>query len=505
VLAQKVASFVGDQDKMTSLFAVCLISAVFSRPMERIRSLIPSEASSVFECYATALQYEAPLKIDYGKRPYRLAPGICHLPEISPDGLTYVFKVRTIGVTAYDVARSIEKLRDRNNPSPNAWMVKDVESVYARDEKNLVVRLRKRCHYFPWLMAMPQTSVVLENGKGTGPFELSLWRKNHEMVFIRKNVATLPKDPERVDKVRYLVIDDMMTQWLMFLKGEIDFIEDLSRDSLDAVLSDAGILDRTGSMSHSSDLLQLMYLGFNTRDAVFSDNPALRRALCSAFNFDLWKKFQNDLVERATTPVPKGVSGRYEGEFEYSYNLKRAKELLSLAGYPGGIDPNTGRRLELTLTIGRPTQQSRELGELLSSFFDAIGIKLKLDFMTWSAYLEAINEGRTQMFLLSWLGDYPDAQNFLQLFYSPYFRPGPNRGGYRNQEFDAYYEKALDSLDEDERNKYWIKCQQIICSDCPVLLLGYRKSFVVSKKSLKGYIPGDFQYGRESELRIGRR
>jgi peptide/nickel transport system substrate-binding protein len=122
--------------------------------------------------------------------------------------------------------------------------------------------------------------------------------------------------------------------------------------------------------------------------------------------------------------------------------------------------------------------------------------------MTWDAFLTAVNEGRVQMFSLAWVGDYPDAQNFLQLFYSKHRRPGPNRFAYCNQEYDEIYEKALEAESEIERLECWRQCQEIIRSDLPLIMLDYKKSFVVAKKSLKGYCSGDFQFGRENLFRI---
>jgi ABC-type transport system substrate-binding protein len=487
---------------MNFLFAAIAIAAVFVRPMERVRSYDPMNAVSTYDCYACGLLYETPLAVDYKVRPYRLVSGVTQLPEISRDGKTYEFKILKKGITPENVIRSIDRIRDPKNVSPNAWLLKDVESVEKTSDDSFVIRLKRRSHYFPWILALPQMGIVLDDGSGTGPFELRFWRKNHEMRFVRRNIDQLGADSCRVDEVRYLVVDDPMTQWLMFLKGELNFIEDLSRDNLDAILSEDSLLDNAQAVSFKGDILQFDFIGFNMEDKVLGNNLALRRALNASFNFPEWKRFLNSLAEHATTPVPHGISGRIEDDFEYAYNIEKAKRLMVEAGYPDGVDSKTGRRLELTLTMGKASQQSREMGELIASFFEKIGVKLNLDFMTWDAFLTAVNEGRVQMFSLAWVGDYPDAQNFLQLFYSKHRRPGPNRFAYCNQEYDEIYEKALEAESEIERLECWRQCQEIIRSDLPLIMLDYKKSFVVAKKSLKGYCSGDFQFGRENLFRI---
>lgn len=490
---------------MNLLTAALAIAAVFVRPMERVRTCDPMHAVSTYECYASSLLYETPLTVDYAARPYALRSGVVELPKISKDGRTYEFKVIKKEISPDVIIGSMKRILDPGNVSPNAWLLKDVESVEKTSDDSFVIRLKRRSHYFSWVMALPQLGVVLPDGSGTGPFRLKFWRKNHEMEFVRKNLHLLGDDPGRIDVVRYLVVDDPMTQWLMFLKGELNFIEDLSRDNLDAILAEGSLLENADAASYKGDILQLDYIGFNMQDKVLGNNVFLRRALNASFNFSEWKKFLNSLAEHATTPVPYGISGRVEEDFEYSFNLEKAKSLMIEAGYPGGIDPKTGRRLELTLTLGRASQQTREMGELFASFFEKIGVKLNLDFMTWDAFLSAVNEGRVQMFSMAWVGDYPDAQNFLQLFYSKHLRPGPNRVAYCNEEYDRLYERALNVESDDERMECWRACQEIIRSDVPLIMLDYKKSFVVGKKSLKGYRPGDFQFGREAFFRIEKR
>ena len=218
------------------ILASLVLAATFTRTMERVATLDPAFSQSVYDSRVVQLLYEPLLKVDYLARPYTLTAGYCELPEVSPDGLVYTF--RTLRGPAKDVVDSLERLRDPDLVSPNSWLLKSVDTIEATDEKTVVFRMKSRCHFFPWLMAMSPTSVVRPDGTGTGPFELTSWRKNHEMVFTRK----VP-EPGRFDAVRYLVIDDLSTQWLMFLRGELDFLGDISKDNWDVVMGKDGNLD----------------------------------------------------------------------------------------------------------------------------------------------------------------------------------------------------------------------------------------------------------------------
>ena len=184
--------------------------------------------------------------------------------------------------------------------------------------------------------------------------------------------------------------------------------------------------------------------------------------------------------------MPPQVAGALTEPSPYAFDLEKAKRLMAEAGYPGGIDPQTGRRLTLTLAIGRASQDSREAGELLASFFERIGVKLELRFYTWDAFLKAVNEGRVQLYRMGWVGDYPDAENFLQLFHSRNVSPGPNHSAYCNPEFD----EAFDA--EDFR-----RCQEILREDCPWIFTHFNKANSLVRPRVGNYLPSDFPYGQE--------
>ena len=467
---------------MIGVGIVGLLAATFACPMERVSSLQPWDAQSAYDSYAVQLIYETPLAIDYAARPYRLVPGYCELPEVSEDGLVYRLKVKQ-GRAAKDVVTSLQKLYEPT--CPNGWIVKDVASITAPDDETVEIRLKRKLRYFPWLLAMSSCAVVAPDGRGTGPYELVSWRKNHKMEFIHRSPS-----PLTFTSIKYLVIDDLSTQWLMFLKGEVDYLKEVSRDNWESVVDAEGRLNpelaALGISLHTKPSLETMYCGINMKDPVLGPNRKLRQALNAAFDFPAWEKFNLYRVVESSGPVPPGIADRLETPFQYRYDLEKAKRLVAEAGYPNGIDPQTGRRLVLTLAIGRADQASREAGELMAAFYEKIGVKLEMDFMTWDAFLKAVNESRVQMYRMAWVADYPDAQNFLQLFYGPNKSPGVNHSNYENPEYDAAY----------ERDDY-IACQEILREDCPWIFTHYGKTCSLTGPKVGNFIPSDFPYGNE--------
>ena len=489
---------------MTALCAVGSLATtermIYRQAFGRVASMDPLRAGDEMCAKAVALVYEPLLEVDYYARPYRLKSCVCELPSVSSDGCVYTFRIREGGVKfrngnpvkATDIKRCLDRLADKTNASPGMWTMASVKTVEVADDQTVVITLKKPLHVFKWLMAMPFTGVMAEDGTGSGAYWLKHWRKNHEMVFERNPTY---RDKVAIDELRFYVVDDVSTQWLMFLGGELDYLGSVSRDNWDAVIGKDGDLlpqlKSKGMTLKTSSSLSVFYVGFNMKDPVLGPNKKLRQALNCAFDFPAWQRFLNNRILPSNGPLPPGIDGRLETPFAYAYDEAKAKKLLAEAGYPNGVDPKTGRRLHLEISIGRATQDAREMAELMASFYDRVGIELVARYMTWDAFLTAVNEGRTQMFNLGWIGDYPDPENFMQLFHSKNVPPGANHGAYINPAFD----KAFDSLD-------WKTAQEIVREDCPWVFLHSPKVYSLIWNRVENYIPTDFVYGIEKHLRL---
>jgi len=200
--------------------------------------------------------------------------------------------------------------------------------------------------------------------------------------------------------------------------------------------------------------------------------------------------------------VPPGVAGAREDEPPYGYDLARARRLLAEAGYPEGQDPATGRRLKLTLELGSADNpEARQGAEVMASFCERIGVVLEPSYNNWPAFLKKIEQRQAQLFTLTWMGDYPDAQNFLQLFASENASPGPNRSNYRSAEFDRRY-RAMTALPESpEREALCRAATDVVLEDCPWILMAHPMAFTVRHARLRNYRRHDFNWGMEKYWR----
>ncbi|HKL22703.1 MAG TPA: ABC transporter substrate-binding protein, partial [Tichowtungia sp.] len=261
----------------------------------------------------------------------------------------------------------------------------------------------------------------------------------------------------------------------------------------------------------SSPTLDIYYLGFNWDDPVLGEiddpeqnlrNRKLRQALSCAYDFELMNQFMNNRLYPIGGPIPQPLAGSLDKPSPYSFNLEKARRLLVEAGVPDGIDPATGRRLELTMELGSATANTRQMMELMADMYRKIGIVLNANFNTWPAFIEKMNRRQAQMFQLGWVADYPDAENFLQLFYSKNESPGPNHANYRNAEFDRMYEKIRTMQDSPERTAIYKQMAEIVIEECPWIFLYQPMDFGLTHTWVENYVSHAFPYGMGKYRRI---
>ncbi len=550
----------------------------------RIRSFDPAGVADIASVKALSRIYEGLLQYHYLDRPYRVVPLLAdRMPEVSEDGLTYTFSIRSDvyfqndpcftetggtgrAVRAGDFVYAIKRVADVKNASGGYWVFDDrirgldafreasradgptdydrpVEGLQAPDDRTLRIRLKEPYPQLLYVLTMQYAAAVPreaveyygdafgQNPVGTGPFLLEDWKRNYRVEYRRnprwEETGRIDRYPRQgtpadraagrladagrplplADGVIDYVVGDEQTRWLMFLRGQFDRFGQVARANWDAVIApDRGLDQRFRDMGISlvsRPTLDTFYLGFNMDDPVVGDNRALRQALTCAFNREQWVQLHNDRIQAANGPVPPALAGHLEDASPFAYDPDRARALLAEAGYPDGIDPETGRPLEITLTIGSADNaEIRQSSELFASFMREIGVDFQLEYMHWPAFLQKVDRRDVQIYRLGWIADYPDAQNFLQLFYGPNSSPGSNHSNYDNPAYDRLYEQLRTLPASEEKTRLVKEMGRMLVEDCPWIFLHHRMSYSLHHGWLRNVKHHDFPYGVEKYRRV---
>ncbi|MBI2711544.1 MAG: hypothetical protein HYX41_01600 [Bdellovibrio sp.] len=401
-----------------------------------------------------------------------------------------------------------------------------VEGIQALDDYTLQFKL---VHPYPQLLhilalsfssPVPREAIaeygdekgnLTDHPVGTGPFVLTSWSRNHEIILdknpkfrselypstgseeFQKNGMLIDsgKKLPLLDRIRMVVLKEEQPRWLNFMKGQLDLIE-LPKDNFkEAITHQVNLtpdLVKKGMHLSIETGVVTRFVSFNMKDKFLGTNKFLRQAISSAIDRDAWiQTFTNGTGRKMSSVVPPGVPDRPNlAQMKYDYNLVRAKELLKKAGYPKGA----GLPIFKFDLRGAATQD-RQLGEFFVDQLSKVGVRLEIQSNTFPAFLQKLREGNLQISYGGWSMDYPDAENIYQLFYGPNRPPGANDTSYDHPVVNKSYEQLAMLESSPARLALAAKMEDQIQEDCPIAMGYYEAPYHISQPWLMNYRGSD--------------
>ncbi len=496
-----------------------------------LTSLDPAFARNQANIWAQTQLFNGLVELDSALRP---APALARAWSVSADARTYRFQLRPgvrfhddacFGATgrgravrAADVVYSFRRLLDAGTASTGGWIFRgkvlsDAAGVpldsafFAPDDSTVIVRLQQPFAAFLSLLSMPYAFVVPpeavarygrdfgQHPVGTGPFRFHLWAEGSALV-LHRNPTYWRRDARNrrlpyLDAVQISFIGDKKTEFLTFLQGKLDFLSGIRESSRDLILRPDGQVrpDFAGKFRvEKIPYLNTEYLGFQLDSATLREpTPAVRdRRVRQALSYAIDRRaYVRFLLSSVGRPGESGMVPPALASFDekavpgYTYDPARARALLAAAGYGPG-----GRPLQLKLST---VAEKREQAEFLQQQWAAVGAAVTLDINQGPAHQELVDNGKAAFWTKSWLGDYPDAENYLALFYSPNFSPaGPDKTHYQSAEYDHLYEAALREPNEAARQLLYQQLDRLMLAECPVIVLYYDEVVRLTQPNVRG-------------------
>ena len=444
-----------------------------------------------------------------------IKPSVAKSWKISEDGKTYIFHLRndikfhndislkntSRKVTAYDFEYSFKRLTNPKTASPGAWVFNNVLKengkyhFIALNDSTLEIKLKNPFPPFLGILTMQYCSVIPHEsveyyGKefrkhpvGTGPFYLIKWEENIKMI-LRKNPEYFEtvngKQIPFIDGVSITFLIDKMTAFMEFVKGNIDMISGITPQYKDELLTSNGTLRKKYRKKFkllTAPYLNTEYLGILVDTTIKKvknsplKNKKIRQALNYGFDREKIIKFLRNGIGTPGTKgiIPKGLPG-YDStsDYGYNYNPDKCQNLLQEAGYD-----QKNPLPSITLTT---TPEYLDIVKLIQAQLAESGITIKIDVSPPAAMREMKAHSKLLFFRSSWIADYPDAENYLSLFYSKNFAPnGPNYTHFSSLEFDSLYLQSFITLSNDQRIKLYSKMDSLMMKNAPVIILYYDK------------------------------
>jgi len=350
---------------------------------------------------------------------------------------------------------------------------------------------------------------------GTGAYMLSENNPNRRMVLSRnpnfhEDVYPTQGDPEDkkdglladagkrlpfIDEAIFSLEKEDIPYWNKFMQGYYD-ASGISSDTFDKAIS----FSQTGNAQLSEELKQrnihllttvqptTIYMGFNMLDPVVGGydekHRKLRQAISIAIDYEQYIAiFNNGRGISAFSPIPPGIFGYRKGAaginpyvYEWHDNkaerktINQARQLLAEAGYPDGINAQTGKPLLINFDTAASGSDSKAWFDWLRKQFDKIHVQLNIRNTDYNRFQDKMSKGNAQLFNWGWNADYPDPENFLFLLYGPNSKvktQGENAANYSNPEYDRLFVRMKNMSDTPQRQAIIDKMLALVQRDAP--------------------------------------
>jgi peptide/nickel transport system substrate-binding protein len=414
-----------------------------------------------------------------------IQPGLADGWEISEDGLTYTFTLKT-GVSFHsgkefssaDVKYTFERwLADEASPSAHNFSA--ISGIEAPDPTTVIFTLSRPNNLLldqfsiGWAAILNQESVEAAGDQygvsvvdGTGPFAFVSWQRNQSLVLKRHEAYTWGapvfsnQGPAWLDGIEIRIIPEAATRIAEFQAGNVHLVANVPSADVERLTNADGVSIVT------YDQLQTIYLGMNQAVAPTSD-LAVRQAIIHAINTDeIVFGAYFGLGTPAVTMVHPATPGYWDGAAELApaFDPERARTILDDAGWTGngdGVREKDGVRLELPLWVLNTTEATLT-AQILEQQLAEVGIQLVTEQFEESAWFEATRSGEQTAFTARVFYETADVLYFL--FHSAQM-PAPNRFAYSVPEVDAWLDDSRANPDPAVVQEAYRSIQERVLAD----------------------------------------
>jgi dipeptide transport system substrate-binding protein len=448
-----------------------------------------------------------------------LVPGLAESWSISPDGLTYTFKLRhgvkwqsnasfkpTRDLNADDVVFSFTRMFDKSNPfyqSANGnfpefvdLVAPNLQSIDKIDDYTVVLKLKAPlAPLLPSLSMQPfsilsaeYAAALQKSGKlgaldqepiGTGPFSFASYQKDAVIRFrafpdFWGAKGAQPDRVAKVDNLVFVITPDASVRYAKLRTNECQIARYPNPADLPAMRANPDLKVQEAAIAGTN------YIGFRV-DRKPLDDKRVRLALAQAIDMPSLVKavFQGGGTPAASL-VPPSLWGYDESLKPYKYDPDGAKKMLAEAGYPNGFTID----LWAIPVVRAYMPNGRRTAEMIQADWAKIGVTANIVTYEWGEYLKRSRAGEPSVGMLGGTWDYPDPSEILLGFVCD--SPG-NAIHWCNKAYTDAVLKANVVSSQAERAQLYVAADEAVYNDVPLVRLADVKAYVPVRKNVEGF------------------
>jgi peptide/nickel transport system substrate-binding protein len=396
-----------------------------------------------------------------------ITPRLAREWTVSEDGKIYVFSLIENATfhdgtlfTADDVVWTFDRLRDPEVDSPTKDLYSNIESVEATDQFEVTFTLKESNPFFLYdlsdnhaLILKADTPDPVSDFMGTGPFKLVSYSPEDRLV-VEANEDYFLRDRPMLEKIEFIFFNDQTAQVEALRSGQVDLVMLISADLFNTIREEPGLIPLEVA-TNSFDLVRLR------ADRAPGDDPRLMQALRLATDrqaiFDLVLQGYGALGK--DTPIGPMYSQYFDKDLQLpERDVEAAKQLLTEAGYPDGIDlvlhtPDTGNRPNLAV--------------VLKDQWSEAGIDVEVIVEPESVYYGADGWLAVDLGITGW-GSRPYPQFYIDTMLV--CGANWNESHFCDDEFDRLANLAGTTLNEDQRVDAYNQIQALLVDRGPTMI-----------------------------------
>ena len=462
------------------------------------RSLDPALSTDVPTGEMVALAFDGLTQFDPDGR---LLPGLADRWTALDEGRRYVFHLRAgvkfhdgTPLTAAAVRASLLRVLAPGTKGGRPWPLypiagaeayaagraqSDAVGIALQGDSGVAFTLTTPLAIFPKFLAMPVASVVPEppprdageHPVGTGAWRFVAWQHDDYLTFARN--PEYWGGPAAAATLTVRIIPEPLTRAAEFEAGRLSVIE------VPFAETQRWRRERP-QLLIEKPALRVVYVALNNRRGPLAD-VRVRQAINRAVRVPaILATVYGGRGVVAHGAIPPGLAGADTARPGYEYDPAAARALLAAAGYQGGIS------LQLWRTAAN-VELSRVAQAIQTQLAD-VGVRVELVERDASSQREAARQGKTDMVVLDWWADYPDADNFLYpLFYSGSFGPGGNYAFYADAATDSLILRARRTTDDAARAALYRRIDARVYAAAPWLYLWFPTDLWARRPEVTGW------------------
>lgn len=378
-----------------------------------------------------------------------------------------------------------------------------VSGIHIINPYELEIHLTRPYNNFIQLLAHPSLGILSKTSwnvygaklhlhpVGSGPFFIKSMTDNTLELARNERYWRIDEFGNQLpylDEVHILTNTKLTQEYPLFSKEKVDLLFDLPVNDLEnafGTLTDAKKGKNLLHRVHIQKASKIHYLAWNLNAEPFK-NPLVRKAFQLAIdrNYICSEILRGDgqALNRGFIPTCAYYSNPNLELIQQ--DLVRARKSLKEAGYD---EKKPFPTISFLINNQKGSNADLWCKEVCRQLKTGLGINILIEYVGTKERDHLIKTGKAQMWKTGWVGDYPDAESYLRLFFQEMEETSSVGNYFYHSKYNRLYLNSILTSNKKEKLIYQRACEEIIANENAILPIYSEDFFVLINLRVRGF------------------